>query len=195
MWFHEVDTNIICLCGNHCAKGFPKCHQCLPSRDELLLHYELLNANHENIHGWLCEKDSEYKTHISTNCALTASMIQKEFGFFIGEMELTEEPTKSKFFQIKLNSKKHIGVHMMTIIGDYIVHSFLEEFPLRIKKINQEWINALEAKNWSVICDYQFENIDGFYVTYYVPKSSYNYVEFVNPFDKFSRRLKFLQGK
>ncbi len=208
MWFDEIDTNT-CLCGKQCAKGFPKCHQCLPTRNELLLNYELLNEDYEGIHGQLQKTDIDYKEHVQTNCALTASMIQKEFGFSIGQLEVdyTIKTTKdlfiklqtTNFVQIELRSKRQVGLHIMTIIGHYIVHSFLGEFPLRIKKINKKWIKAHEEKNWSEICEYEFAP-DEYHLVYYFPWKCYDYNNNAKDLrnvglHKFSKRLQFLNIK
>ncbi len=207
MWFDEIDTNM-CLCGKQCAKGFPKCHQCLPTRNELLLNCELLNDDYEGIHGQFQKTDIDYKEHIKTNCALTASMIQKEFGFSIGQLEVdnTIKTTKdlfkklqaTNFVQIELRSERQVGLHIMTIIGHYIVHSFLGEFPLQIKKIDKKWIKAHEEKNWSEICEYKFES-DEYHLVYYFPWKGYNYREMLTGVQEvglhqFSKRLQLLTG-
>jgi hypothetical protein len=195
MWFEATEA-CLCYCKKYnCAKGFPMCHNCLPSRDYLLKNYKALNANYENICGHLNENDEGYDSHIGTNCALTASMIQLEFGFLIGILtvdwsiknaqDLFEKLQMTNFVQIEIRCKKYCGLHMMTIIGDYVVHSFLDEFGLRIRKIDQEWIDNLQScmdddnsksDKWAKLCEVpDYKHYGDEFLVFFFPHANWDY--------------------
>jgi hypothetical protein len=194
MWFEATDDVFLCYCKKwNCAQGFSMCHNCLPSRDYLIKNYKTLNADYENIHGRWNKKDEGYDDHIATNCALTASMIQKEFGFSIGLLNLDESIKTTQdlfkklqmtnYCQIEIRCRKYCGLHMMTIVGEYVVHSFLDEFGLRIRKMDQDWIDNLQEcmddKNsntdkWAKLCEVpDYNPIGDEFLVYFFPHKVY----------------------
>ncbi len=205
MWF-EATNDILCHCKKwNCAKGFPMCHYCLPSRDYLLKNYKTLNANYENICGHFSEKDEEYDNHISTNCALTTSMIQLEFGFLIGRLtfddsvknveNLFQKLQMTNFCQVEIRSKKTCGIHLMTIIGDFVAHSFLSEYPLRIKKIDANWINTLQdcmdgkIEKYAILCEIpKYIPSGSEHLVYWFPHSNWDYRDSYKRFKQQTRK-------
>ena len=122
--------------------------------------------NHEwagNHSSWYYDRNCKYDKvnypiFLSTNCQLTASMLQKKYGFGVGEMVLDESRDLFKllqtenFLHLKL-LQNGIIFHVITIVDDFAIHCFQDVFSLTITLIDDNWKKNFEDKNWTNICE------------------------------------------
>ena len=131
---------------------------------DLLKHYRKWNHKWNGYHSWwFYDKNSKYDKvnypiFLSTNCVLTACMLQKKYGFGIGDMVLDKsrdlfELLKTEYFlHLKLLQNGSI-FHVITIIDNFAIHCFQDEFPLKITFIDDNWKQNFKDKNWTRICE------------------------------------------
>ncbi len=158
MWFQD-DSFSIDYCGritclNKCRKGFHLCNECLPTQQDLLSNYIKWNRDYyKNYGNSLAHHDDIY---FETNCILTSKMIQEKFDFIrnydIYNMDVDQFFEKHHgFSQIDIANTLGYSEHTMTIIGNFIVHSFQGTFKLKITPIDKNWKESLKAKDWNKI--------------------------------------------
>lgn len=147
-------------CFEFCIEGFFLCQWCLPTTDQIMSNYKKWNKDWYKLHGpKYIQEDDQY---FATNCIMTARMLRKQFGFgheyhlhetYFDFESLLHRLKKFHFTQVELIGEYDTTIHIFTIIGKFVFHTFQNEYELKITPINEDWMDALKTKNWSFICE------------------------------------------
>lgn len=174
-----LDTNYCndLYCFNFRIRGFLKCQTCLPNEEVLLRKSFEWNCDYNKNHIWT-KNQHKYRNFIATNCVLTSKMLQEKFEVNLQKVDTIQhldDIFTASFCQIHLVGKRRI-IHILTIIGNCVVHSFHGRYLLKITLIDDTWKRNFELNKWSVICECEeFRLSRVVQIHYYFPNFSFKF--------------------